>query len=38
MFSDTEQLGDFTQTSIASYWVGVGLTLRFGVNGETPSR
>ena len=35
MFSDTEQLGDFTQTSIASYWVGMGLTWRFGANGET---
>jgi long-chain fatty acid transport protein len=30
MFNDNEQLGSFTQTSIASYWVGVGLTWRFG--------
>ncbi len=30
MFRDTEQLGDFTTTSIESYWVGVGLTWRFG--------
>jgi hypothetical protein len=26
MFRDTEQLGDFTTTSIESYWVGFGLT------------
>lgn len=30
MFRDTEQLGDFTVTSIASYWIGCGLTWRFG--------
>jgi long-chain fatty acid transport protein len=30
MFRDTEQLGAFTQSSIASYWVGLGLTWRFG--------
>jgi long-chain fatty acid transport protein len=30
MFEDTEQLGDSTTTSIESYWVGVGLTWRFG--------
>jgi long-chain fatty acid transport protein len=34
MFGDTEQLGDFTQTSIASYWVGVGLTWHFGADGD----
>jgi long-chain fatty acid transport protein len=36
MFRDTEQLGPFTQTSIASYWVGVGLTWRFGQGSATP--
>ncbi len=30
MFKDTEQLGNFTTTSIESYWLGVGLTWRFG--------
>jgi long-chain fatty acid transport protein len=30
MFKDTEQLGNFTTTSIESYWIGVGLTWRFG--------
>ena len=30
MFRDSQQLGDATQTSIASYWVGFGLTWRFG--------
>ena len=30
MFRDEEQLGDFTTTSIESYWVGLGLTWRFG--------
>ncbi len=30
MFRDTEQLGNFTSTSIASYWVGGGVTWRFG--------
>jgi long-chain fatty acid transport protein len=30
MFRDTEQLGAFTTTSIESYWVGLGLTWRFG--------
>lgn len=30
MFEDSEQLGSFTRTSIASYWVGLGLTWRFG--------
>ena len=30
MFEDAEQLGDFTTTSIASYWIGMGLTWRFG--------
>ena len=36
MFRDTEQLGAFTQTSIASYWIGVGLTWQFGVGALTP--
>lgn len=30
MFRSTEQLGDFTTTSIASYWIGFGLTWRYG--------
>ncbi|QDU28873.1 Outer membrane protein transport protein (OMPP1/FadL/TodX) [Anatilimnocola aggregata] len=30
MFRDSEQLGNFTTTSIASYWIGVGLTWKFG--------
>jgi long-chain fatty acid transport protein len=30
MFRDTEQLGNFTTTSIASYWIGTGITWRFG--------
>lgn len=30
MFRDTEQLGNFTTTSIESYWIGVGMTWRFG--------
>lgn len=29
MFKDTEQLGPFTQTSIESYWLGLGMTWRF---------
>ena len=30
MFRDTQQLGEFTTTSLASYWLGAGLTWRFG--------
>jgi long-chain fatty acid transport protein len=30
MFHDAEQLGPFTSTSIESYWVGAGITWRFG--------
>lgn len=30
MFRDSEQLGVATQTSVASYWIGFGLTWRFG--------
>ena len=30
MFRDTQQLGDFTTTSIESYWLALGLTWRFG--------
>lgn len=30
MFRDEEQLGNFTTTSIESYWIGLGLTWRFG--------
>ncbi|MGN6546863.1 MAG: hypothetical protein ACTHK7_17545 [Aureliella sp.] len=39
MFRDSQQLGDFTSTSIASYWLGFGLTWRFGgkPSAQTPS-
>jgi long-chain fatty acid transport protein len=30
MFRDEQQLGDFTLTTIESYWLGVGMTWRFG--------
>ena len=30
MFRDSQQLGPSTSTSIASYWIGFGLTWRFG--------
>ena len=30
MFKDSEQLGNFTTTSVESYWVGLGMTWRFG--------
>lgn len=30
MFSDTQQLGNFTTTSVEGYWLGFGLTWRFG--------
>ncbi len=30
MFRDSQQLGNFTSTSIESYWIGLGLTWRFG--------
>jgi long-chain fatty acid transport protein len=30
MFRDSEQLGPSTTTSLASYWIGLGLTWRFG--------
>lgn len=30
MFKSDEQLGDFTSTSVASYWIGGGMTWRFG--------
>lgn len=33
MFRDNQQLGNFTTTSIESYWIGVGLTWRFGRGG-----
>ena len=29
MFRDAEQLGPFTETSLASYWIGLGMTWRF---------
>lgn len=29
MFTDSEQIGPFTSTSISSYWLGAGLTWRF---------
>jgi len=30
MFRDSEQLGNFTKSSVASYWLGTGLTWRLG--------
>lgn len=30
MFRDSEQLGDATQTSVVSYWIGTGMTWQFG--------
>jgi long-chain fatty acid transport protein len=36
MFRDTEQLGNFTTTSVESYWIGVGLTWRFGRGAFCP--
>jgi long-chain fatty acid transport protein len=30
MFRDTEQLGSFTTTSVEGYWIGMGMTWRFG--------
>lgn len=30
MFRDQQQLGDATQTSIQGYWIGLGMTWRFG--------
>jgi long-chain fatty acid transport protein len=36
MFRDTEQLGAFTQSSIASYWIGLGLTWRYGAGALSP--
>jgi long-chain fatty acid transport protein len=32
MFSDTQQLGDSTTTTVTSYWIGMGLTWQFGCN------
>jgi long-chain fatty acid transport protein len=38
MFRDSQQLGNFTTTSIESYWIGAGVTWRFGRGGsERPS-
>lgn len=37
MFRDTEQLGEYTTTSIESYWIGFGLTWRFGRGGTCGS-
>jgi long-chain fatty acid transport protein len=36
MFKDSAQLGDFTTTSIASYWVGLGMTWQFGTGSNNP--
>lgn len=42
MLRDTEQLGNFTTTSAQGYWVGMGLTWRFGRGAceklDTPDR
>lgn len=37
MFRDTQQLGNFTTTSVASYWIGFGLTWQFGRGSCCPS-
>lgn len=37
MFKDSQQLGDFTTTSIESYWLGAGLTWRFGRGSSLPN-
>lgn len=37
MFRNTEQLGNFTTVSVASYWVGLGLTWQFGRGSSNPS-
>jgi long-chain fatty acid transport protein len=29
MFQASQQLGNFTNVSVESYWIGVGLTWRF---------
>jgi long-chain fatty acid transport protein len=33
MFEDSEQLGALTRTSVASYWLGAGITWHFGRGG-----
>lgn len=40
MFHDSEQLGPTTRSSIESYWIGTGLTWRFGAcgAGHAPSQ
>jgi long-chain fatty acid transport protein len=30
MFRDTQQLGNFTTTSVSGYWIGFGFTWQFG--------
>jgi long-chain fatty acid transport protein len=35
MFKDNEQLGEFTTSSIESYWIGFGMTWRFGRGAVT---
>lgn len=37
MFRDSEQLGQFTTTSISSYWLGAGLTWRFNRGSCCPT-
>ena len=37
MLRDTEQLGNFTTTSVQGYWVGMGLTWQFGRGSCTPT-
>ncbi len=36
MFRDSQQLGNHTSTSIESYWIGLGLSWRFGRGGCGP--
>lgn len=37
MFRNTEQLGQFTTASVASYWIGMGLTWQFGRGACCPT-
>jgi long-chain fatty acid transport protein len=37
MLRDTEGLGEFTTTTISSYWIGVGITWRFGRGSYCPT-
>jgi long-chain fatty acid transport protein len=34
MFQESDDLGAFTSVAVESYWIGSGLTWRFGANGQ----